>query len=180
MCDGLLKLDSIYPLRVRLQPISTTISEDHVSQSAPEIRDVGLQRGTGRGGRLVTPKAVDERVNRDDFPDLGHQERQDCALLRASQPNVDTLVHSLDRPENPYVHVGTICRFAPSRRRPNGRVLHAGHGRNRRPIRSRNPPRRSTQPSARAGPSFDPNGLCLLCLGRSLKELCMWMEGHRS
>src|SRR5215218_7173722 len=109
-CGGLLELDRVYALRVRLQSISATVTDDHIAQGSAEIRDVGLQRGTNPRGRLLTPDPVDERVDRDDRPDFGDQQGEDRALLRAPQTNRDSAANDLDRPENPEVHLSTVSR----------------------------------------------------------------------
>ena len=91
LLDRPLELGRVDVLRLGCEPVAAVVADDDVPDRGPEVRDVRLQRRARPGGRLVAPDAVDQRVDRDRLSNLGRQQREHRALLRATQANVDAV-----------------------------------------------------------------------------------------
>ena len=111
LLDRPLELRRIDVLRLGDESIAAVVADDHVAHRGPEVRDVRLQRRARACGRLIAPNAVDQGLDGDRLSDLRGQQREDGALLRAAQADVDAVVQDFEGSEDENVHSRTIRRL---------------------------------------------------------------------
>jgi hypothetical protein len=103
-------LDCVHVLRVGREPIAAVVAHDDVADRGPEIRHVRLQRRPRSRGRPLAPNTVNQRVDRDRLPHLGHQQRKHGALLPSAEVDVGAVACDLERPQDANLHVGFKIR----------------------------------------------------------------------
>ena len=70
-------------------------------EELPELRDEVLERGRSRAGRVLAPERVDQPIGRDRAPRVEQEQREQGALLRASELHERCLGTHLERTEQP-------------------------------------------------------------------------------
>ena len=113
----------------RLQHVPRRARCDRVRpERLAQARDVPVQGGRSGGRRPFPPEQLDHPLAGDNTVRAEQQQRQDGALLAASQPNDAPVVAHLDRPKKAEFHrafTATLQRRRPTRKASISRALAA-------------------------------------------------------
>jgi hypothetical protein len=102
--DRLLELDRIHVSRIGCQAIAAVVADDDVADRSAEVGDVRLQGRARRGRRLISPDAVDKRVDGDSLSHVGREQREHRPLLPPTEADLDAVAQDLERPQDMNVH----------------------------------------------------------------------------
>lgn len=112
--DGVLEDERVDLVRFDLEAVAAAVADDDVADPAAQVRDIGVERGARRSGRLVAPDAVDQVVGRDHLAGGCGEQRQRRPFLAAAERERDAFRKRLNRPEHAQLQttlaeVGAVC-----------------------------------------------------------------------
>lgn len=96
--DRALEDDCVHRVGLDLESVPAALADDHVADDGAEVRDVRLQRRARTWRGLVTPDAVDERIDGDHASHVRRKKREHGPLLWPSERRRLSVLQNLERP----------------------------------------------------------------------------------